>query len=378
MNQKTKPASKAPSAEERALDGARLCLREWAKVQPGEQVLILKDLGDYVEPAVVQTFVKAIEEFGAVPTEMSCAMFNPRNVEPPAPVAKALQATDVVLFFSRFPALIHCKSGKRAMLEYGLRIVPIIANTMEILGSEWAHFPVDLLMLLHRKSTAPFFKNKAVRVTSTNGTDISGLVPEAISTIDRERLFPGLGWHGMWPGEVGPCMTPMRNMNGTVVVDALPGFPGFLKEKMRVEIKDNVVQSISGGPEAKWFEKFMGDSVKAGSDANIIHELQWGVNPKGDIHRGLLNCLDDEVEISRVARTMHFGFGSGQRGFHWDVLILDHFDIVVGGNITIYKDGRLTFLDEPDVRQLAAKYGDPDEVLAEHTPLASLRVGEGH
>jgi len=139
-------------------------------------------------------------------------------------------------------------------------------------------------------------------------------------------------------------------------------------------IKDNIVQEITGGKEAKWFEKFIGDSVKAGSDANVIHELQWGVNPKGDIPRGVIHCEDDEVEISRVARTMHFGFGSGQRGFHWDVLIIDHFDIVVGDGFAIYKDGYLTLFDDPEVRRLAATHGDPDKVLAEFTPTESLRA----
>lgn len=362
---------------QRARSAALICVRDWAKVQPGEEVLILKDLGNFVELEVLDTFIGVLEEVGAGCTVMSCPMFNPRVAEPPRPVARAIQAADVVLFFSRYPALLHSKAGKRAMLEYGLRIVPVIANTMKILASEWARFPVELQLLLHRKSLEPFEESREVRVTGRNGTEISGQAPETVSTVNRERLFPGLGWHGIWPGECGPCLVPMRNMNGLVVVDVLPGFQGFLREKVRLVIRDSVIQEISGGEEAGWFEKFIGDSVKKGSDANVLHELQWGVNPRGDIHRGVLTCEDDEVEISRAARTMHFGFGSGQKNFHWDVLIIDRFDITVG-ETPVYRDGRLVFLDDPEVRQAAGRYGDPDQVLAELTPLESLRRGGDH
>ncbi|MEE8461141.1 MAG: hypothetical protein V3S50_03355, partial [Acidobacteriota bacterium] len=36
-----------------------------------------------------------------------------------------------------------------------------------------------------------------------------------------------------------------------------------------------------------------------------------------------------------------------------------------GRTLTMIDKGRLTALDDPEVRQLAAKYGDPDEMLRE-------------
>ncbi len=36
-----------------------------------------------------------------------------------------------------------------------------------------------------------------------------------------------------------------------------------------------------------------------------------------------------------------------------------------GTEYTVIRDGRLTAMDDPEVRQLAAKYGDPDEILKE-------------
>lgn len=90
-----------------------------------------------------------------------------------------------------------------------------------------------------------------------------------------------------------------------------------------------------------------------------------GVNPKGRIERAVLNCREDEVEISRCARTVHFGFGSGQQHFHWDVVVVDAFDITNSAGEAIVHDRRLCLLDDPDVRALAGRLGDPDELLAE-------------
>lgn len=133
-----------------------------------------------------------------------------------------------------------------------------------------------------------------------------------------------------------------------------------------MEIRDSRIVSIRGGHEARWFENFINESKQNGSDdADILYELQWGVNPKGKIERAVLNCQEDEVEISRLARTVHFGFGSGQKGFHWDTVIVDHFDIIAGDGTPIVVDGRLVLLDDPEIIAIAAKYGDPEEVLRE-------------
>src|SRR5512142_111019 len=101
----------ARERQHHALQAARMCVREWAKVQPGEQTLILTEMGDYADPQVITIFLQAIDEAGAAAVTMSCPVFNPRTAEPPPPVAKALQASDVVFFFSRNAALLHSKAG---------------------------------------------------------------------------------------------------------------------------------------------------------------------------------------------------------------------------------------------------------------------------
>ena len=348
--------------------GARNCILDWARVRETEQVLLLHVRG-HVEPSVIETFRLECERAGSFVSELICPVFNPRIEEPLEPVIQALQGADVVFFFCPYPALLHSKSGKKAMVEYGLRNVPVLTNTAELLGSEWARFPVPLQLELHRRSAEIVSRSPRIRVTAANGTEIEGLAPP-VQRVNRSEVVHGLAWHGIWPGECGPCLTPMQEMNGRLVIDVLPGFQGFLQEKVVVDVHDNRIRSIHGGKEARWFSDLIESSMRAGcDDADVLHELQWGVNPKGRIERAVLQCEEDEVEISRLARTVHFGFGSGQKGFHWDTVIVDHFDIEVGDGTKIYEDGRLVLLDDPEIRALASRFGDPDEVLREISQL---------
>jgi hypothetical protein len=70
----------------------------------------------------------------------------------------------------------------------------------------------------------------------------------------------------------------------------------------------------------------------------------------------------------RRAGVLHIGIGSGQNlpieGLpkqHRD-LTMYHPTVVIDGK-TIIEDGHLLALDDSEVRQVAEKYGDPDELL---------------
>jgi len=60
---------------------------------------------------------------------------------------------------------------------------------------------------------------------------------------------------------------------------------------------------------------------------------------------------------------------AGERGLFYGHLHLLSPTLVVtaegGTEYTVIRDGRLTAMDDPEVRQLAAKYGNLDEILKE-------------
>lgn len=51
-------------------------------------------------------------------------------------------------------------------------------------------------------------------------------------------------------------------------------------------------------------------------------------------------------------------------------MIVDGFDIVNGDGEYLYRDGRLVLPDDPDIRAMAARYGDPDQVPSEVSEVA--------
>lgn len=350
------------------IDSARECVQRWANVQKDEQVLILQDDASYAEPEVVNLFVSASKEVGADVTVVTCRAFNPRTGEPPKIVANALLATDAVFFMQREMALIHSKAARKGLLEYNLRIISVLTNTVKALNSEWARFPTEVLLAVAKKNAEVVAGGKKIRVRAENGTDIVGTLPPPVRYLYGVRAFcpatPGLGWHGIWPGEVGPCLEPISDSEGVIVLDVLPGFEGLLKKKVRITVENERIKNIEGGKEAEWFRRLVERKKAEGADSDLLYEIQWGVNPKADLSRALKNTAFDEGEISRAAGTIHFGFGSGRRNFHWDTVIVNHFDVEVDGKFT-HRDGRVTALDDPEVRRLASKHGDPALLLSE-------------
>lgn len=99
--------------------------------------------------------------------------------------------------------------------------------------------------------------------------------------------------------------------------------------------------------------------------------------PRQDFLKGWVNCLYERVRSGVI----HIGFGTiissalerkaAQMGLpvgHWHIHL--YFptvtaEMVGGGTETIIKDGRLLALDDPDIRKIAAKHGDPDLLLNE-------------
>ncbi len=345
---------------------ARYYVQEWAQIAEGEQVLMLQTQDVAGSSPASQVLEEACRRAGARTQRLVTPTFNPRIAEPPDEVTQAICQADVVVFLSPYAALLHSQAGRKAMIEYGTRIAPVLTYTLEELASPWALFPPRLQLKMHGMCWDLVTKGAPIAVRSRSGTEITGSIGGPIVTIRHDRLVHGLGWHGIWPGEVGPCIEPLEHVNGTLVVDAVPGYPPLsaAADKLRLRVVENRIVEIEGGPVAGYFRELVERSVASGGDGDHLVEIQWGLNPKGRLASGLRRIEADEIELSRVARTVHFGFGTGTNHFHWDLVLIDGFDITVGTTV-VYRQGRLTLLDHPEVRALAAEYGPPDEILRE-------------
>ncbi|WP_019122634.1 hypothetical protein [Brevibacillus massiliensis] len=99
--------------------------------------------------------------------------------------------------------------------------------------------------------------------------------------------------------------------------------------------------------------------------------------PRKDFLKGWLSCLYERMRSGCI----HIGFGTvissslerqaakmGLPVGHWHIHL--YFatvtcEMIGGGTEKLIEDGRLLALDDPDIRKIAAKYGDPDLLLTE-------------
>ncbi len=352
------------------MEGARNCVKGWANVQQDENILIYEDRSGFADPLVIDAVALAAREAGADVTVATCKEFEPRLEDPPKVMTSAILAADVVFIVSSHEALLHSPVGRQAMFEYGVRLIPVVANNAELMSSEWAKFPSSLVQLIQYKVCEQFLGGKTFRIVSANGTDVSaGIQPMGLMGFPTDLrgypgpMPPGIGNHAFFPGGcVG--IIPRHDGNGIIVYDSLLGWKGILKDPVRLVVKDCKVVDVEGGEEAKWFKDLIEE--KRGMGLPFVDqwvEIMWGVNPKASIKRGLEIFDLRESEVTRRAGTLHCGIGPGGQGFHWDGVLIKPFSAFIDDN-PIIEDGRLTALDDPEVRSAAEKYGNPDEVLA--------------
>jgi hypothetical protein len=353
------------------LPGARNCVKGLANIQPGDNVLILVDNTDFADPLVVEAMAIASREAGA---DVVCAIsreFEPRVEQPPEIIKHAYLGASAVFHITPHEATIHAKAARIGILEYGMKAIPIIANTEALMASEWARFPIDLYWAIMRKVHNQIQAGKSIRVTSPGGTDISAGVNAAhgMGFFKQITGIPG----PLDQGDGGFCMFPtgvygfhpLPPAEGIIVYDALLGFKGILKEPVKLTIEDQWITKIEGGEEATWLQNLITEMKSKGvDDADYFSEIMWGVNPKASIVDGLQMIDAREGQLTRRAGTLHFGIGKGGRGFHWDGILVKPFTVLIDGEPLI-KDGRLVALNDPDIRELAKEFGDPDKILSE-------------
>lgn len=351
--------------------GARNLVRDFAQVQPGEEVLIVTDTTGKADPVVLQAVALAIKEVGGKVSIIYVEDFEPRVEEPPKMVQQAIYGCSKVFWACSKEVFLHSKSGMTAMYDYGVSILPIVANTKEIMNSEWARFPIEVFWAIAKKVFEQVRKGTRIRVVGDNGTDLSAGVNSYNLVglpvlIDPHPPIKGTCGHGMFPP--GCCgFHPEGDVNGTIVYDLLVGFDGILKEPLKLHVKDHWVADVEGGNEAKWLK----DKMKEKINGNYLAEIMWGLNPKASLQRGIEEIKYREGELTRRAGTIHFGLGNSMvlggpvySNWHWDGVIISPFTVYIDNN-PIIKDGRLLALDDQEIIDLASKYGNPKELLTE-------------
>ncbi|MBE1585665.1 hypothetical protein ACFPOI_46805 [Nonomuraea angiospora] len=326
-------------------------LLDYTGLRAGERVLLLME--HTVDPVVVQAIAAAVAYRDADVRILSVPPFSPGGWDREASLhieTAAFREADLVisgtwwgevhtapLFFdqiksrsSRFLSL-HMTATAGALLTGG-------------------RLPAEVFYALLRRTLRQMSGARSIRVTSARGTDVtfSGLTfdpdPGAMRPGDW-RPFP-YGGANFWPADT----------EGVLMIEdsTVTGVP---EESLRITLEGNLVRKIEGGAAAEQLRRY------APGGFYMRHGL-IGLNPKVRVaggnqferekHAGAFYCGIDGLTDGRPVTT-------GPGFAHCDCQV-DRPTVLVDGELFI-ENGRLLMLDEPEIREVAARFGPPDVIL---------------
>jgi len=285
------------------------CLRVNLGVKRTETVLVVTDTA---KASIGQGFHAAATKLAK---EALLLIMDPRAVngeEPPALVAEAMRACDVLLM-PTLRSLSHTRARKAASLA-GVRIASMPGITEEMIKRT---FRADAKVIRKRcrKLCDLLDKGNKVRVVAPSGTDITFRIEgrKGLGRAGGIYTAPG-AWGNLPAGE--SYIPPLEGKtNGTYVIDTASPLGGMLDRPIQVEVRDGMAVRISGGRQAKAFDAAL---RKVGGLAYNIAELGIGTNPAAKITG---NILEDE----KVYGTAHIALGNS-RSFGGRVDVPIHLD----------------------------------------------------
>ncbi len=262
-------------------------------------------------------------------------------------------------------------------------------QTEEQFSSTATTFPRELHALINRKAWEPIWNRGPggrIHLTDPEGTDITyTLWPEYF-----ERPSSPFKEAPLWGHLMAHPMPPLvKKADATGVLAGTTNHFGRPYPNMKLNMNDGLLESIQGGGAygAGWndlLEESRNSQYPCFPREGLfwLWEVAIGTNPKirrphgihlqssggsewerrrsGVIHLGLGTSWRDEYEDWAVDKGMLYG--------HLHVhLLFPTLDVITksGESLRVIENGHLMALDDPEVRKLAGKFGDPDLLLAE-------------
>jgi leucyl aminopeptidase (aminopeptidase T) len=323
-------------ADAKKLSGATKLVRMCADVKPHEKVLVLTDtetlrVGELVATAAFQAT-----------TDTALAVIAPRRehgAEPPAHIAPAMAAADVVLMPLKF-SMTYATACKTAR-EAGARVLTLGDFNARMLQEGGIEADFAQLADVVRQVAAALDRGQTAEITTPAGTrltmDISGRKGYAQTGMaHRPGSIAG-------PPNVESNVGPLEgSADGICVVDGSIPHPALrvIAEPIQLTVEKGLIRKIEGGRQAEVLE----DMLKGMNDPNMynVAELGIGLNPCSSITG---NMMEDEGAYGNC----HIGIGDNS-AFGGSVKAKSHIDLVMR-TPTIFIDG-VTFQENGELKTI--------------------------
>lgn len=356
--------------------GCRNLLQSYGGIKEGEEVVILCEIAPTVEPKVVAMQAATLEMIGARPHILWTPRLQRGWWQDLSPVVRgAVREANVVLQNLVTIGKTHLLD---LMLENGVRRIRNYATDEAVLASDWAQFPVEIQDYLELEINTQLANAKTFRVTTAEGTDISGEIAQRIAPWRRDTKRSG-GLNVSFPPGVFRA-TESHAANGVLYVHStypwgarrvgLPETRFFRPVKLVVE--NNYVVHFEGGWEAEAYRRLFEHHVPAlGPDAYKLDSFHSGSSPKAFTPMAPQQDPDrfDHL-IHEHESWFHFHIGSlsdkavntTQHAQHVNA-VLNEPTVYLDGQ-KVWDRGRLDIWQTSEMRSIAEKYGDPDVISA--------------
>lgn len=360
------------------LTGARNCVVNYGGIKAGDQVVILTELGSYVDEIVVMALATVCNEVGAeVQTIYTKRLLNSWWESLSPSVRAAIGAADVVLQNMDTIGKTHLLD---LMLNKKTRRIRNYATDQVLLSSDWARWPVELQDLVELKVNGRLAASTEYRITTTAGTDITGKIAKSIRPwrVDQKRSG---GMNVTFPPSVFRAQESEEARGVIAVQGTYPwgarryGLPEtFFDNPVLLTVEDNSVVNVAGGWEADRYRQAIEETAATiGDRAYAVDSFHSGMSPKA------FTSFAPRVDPDRWEHVMH----NHENWFHFHIGGLSTKDTTndshqhvehinaICRNATVYLDGeimavngRLSIWDDPEIVEIATKYGTPAALFA--------------
>ena len=293
------------------LDNAvRTVVRKCMGIQAGEELLVV------CNPVTEEIGALMRIEAQGDGADATLAVISEREThaaEPPAAVAAAMAAADVVLA-PTIQSLSHTAARKRAS-EAGVRIATLPGVTEEML----ARLMNGDLDEMRRRGWAivnALNRGAEVRITCRNGSDLTFSIEGREGIVDAGELT-ARGAFGNLPCGEGFIAPVEGTANGTLVVDGSIAAIGLVSSPVQLTVEGGHLTGATGDEGAQLMELL----TPHGPDGTNVAELGIGTNEEA-ILTG--NILEDE----KIFGTAHVAFGASA-GIGGTIQVPVHLDVVV-------------------------------------------------
>jgi hypothetical protein len=355
-------------------------LDKCAKIQPGQEVLILAEVdglygGDNMVDRETIAWIQAgVENRKA---RASVLWINepavPHAWRFPPVVKAAMLGCDVLINHSFNLVVEEIAEFREYIAEHKIKMVRNFATTAPLLNSAWAQTPYELVSEIRYQASLPFTEGQKWTLDDENGTHLEG---EIVNPANKAGV-PGMpyssrreeaGYYLPWPEWVHPPVNTVRT-NGVFIFDCMLswwsryiGISPYFSRPVRLTIENNHITKIEGWDEALALSAFLKSMVECvGEGVYDFNTFHFGVHPQALIApQQCPNVLHRRLIEHSHTSNLHVHIGAPPSNARYPYWMHCTGDIrqptLKVGDTLVYDKGHLFAVDSPEVKAVAEKY----------------------